>query len=72
MRGTALGFALGIGRIGAVLAPQVGGWLLDAELGVGSNFLAFALAAAAAAVLLFVTTVTTKPVTRARVDVLAH
>jgi MFS transporter, AAHS family, benzoate transport protein len=72
LRGTALGFALGTGRFGAVLAPQVGGWLLDARLGVGSNFLAFSLAAAAAAVLLVVTTVATRPATRTPVAVLAH
>jgi AAHS family benzoate transporter-like MFS transporter len=39
----------------AVLAPQVGGWLLDAKLGVGSNFLAFAVAAGVASVLLAIT-----------------
>src|SRR6478736_3002714 len=64
LRGTSLGFALGVGRIGAVLAPQVGGWLLAANLGVGSNFLAFAIAAGAAAVLLLVTLVATRPSTR--------
>jgi AAHS family benzoate transporter-like MFS transporter len=52
LRGTALGFALGFGRIGAVLAPQVGGWLLAAGLGVNANFLVFAIAAAVAGVLL--------------------
>ena len=52
LRGTALGWALGTGRIGAVAAPQVGGLLLAAGLGVTSNFLAFAGAAAIAAVLL--------------------
>ena len=52
LRGTALGWALGTGRIGAVAAPQVGGLLLAAGLGVNSNFLAFAGAAAVAAVLL--------------------
>ncbi|GAA3318003.1 aromatic acid/H+ symport family MFS transporter [Arthrobacter ramosus] len=52
LRGTALGWALGVGRIGAVAAPQVGGLLLAAGLGVNSNFLAFAGAAAAAAILL--------------------
>ena len=52
LRGTALGWALGDGRIGAVAAPQVGGLLLAAGLGVNSNFLAFAGAAAIAAVLL--------------------
>lgn len=73
LRGTALGFALGIGRVGAVLAPQVGGWLLDAKLGVGSNFAAFALAAGVASVLLVVTLlVTRRPAAPApRRDVLA-
>jgi AAHS family benzoate transporter-like MFS transporter len=52
LRGTALGWALGTGRIGAVVAPQVGGLLLAAGLGVNSNFIAFAGAAAIAAVLL--------------------
>jgi AAHS family benzoate transporter-like MFS transporter len=52
LRGTALGWALGVGRIGAVAAPQAGGLLLAAGLGVNSNFLAFAGAAAVAAFLL--------------------
>lgn len=52
LRGTALGWALGVGRIGAVAAPQVGGLLLAAGLGVSSNFMAFAGAAAVAAALL--------------------
>jgi MFS transporter, AAHS family, benzoate transport protein len=52
LRGTALGWALGTGRIGAVAAPQAGGLLLAAGLGVNSNFLAFAGAAAIAALLL--------------------
>lgn len=72
LRGTALGFALGIGRIGAVLAPQVGGWLLDAKLGVGSNFAAFALAAGVASVLLVATLlVTRRPATTAPRPVVA-
>lgn len=52
LRGTALGWALGVGRVGAVAAPQVGGLLLAAGLGVAANFLAFAVAAAVAGVLL--------------------
>lgn len=64
LRGTALGWALGVGRIGAVAAPQVGGLLLAAGLGVHSNFLAFAGAAAAAAILLgFIITKNTTPKT---------
>jgi len=73
LRGTSLGFALGAGRIGAVAAPQVGGWLLGAGLGVGSNFLLFAGASAASAVLLLLTHVTTRPAsTRPIVGELAH
>ncbi|GAA5135359.1 hypothetical protein [Pseudonocardia adelaidensis] len=52
MRGSALGVALGVGRIGAVAAPQVGGLLLAAELGVNANFLVFAVAAAVAGLVL--------------------
>jgi AAHS family benzoate transporter-like MFS transporter len=55
MRGSALGFSLGFGRIGAVLAPQVGGLLLAAGMGVNSNFLVFAIAAAIAGSLLLAT-----------------
>lgn len=64
LRGTSLGFALGVGRIGAVLAPQVGGWLLAANLGVGSNFLAFSIAAGVAALFLLVTLLATRPAAR--------
>jgi MFS transporter, AAHS family, benzoate transport protein len=52
LRASALGFSLGFGRIGAVMAPQVGGWLLAAGMGVNSNFLVFAIAAAVAGVFL--------------------
>lgn len=60
LRGTALGWALGVGRIGAVAAPQVGGVLLAAGMGVNSNFMAFAGAAAVAAILLWVISVRIK------------
>ena len=52
LRGSALGFALGFGRIGAVLAPMVGGWLLAAGLGIDANFLVFAITAAVGALFL--------------------
>ncbi len=51
LRGSALGKALGVGRVGAAVAPQVGGLLLASGLGVNSNFLAFALASVAAGLL---------------------
>lgn len=52
LRATALGWALGIGRIGAVAAPQIAGLLLAMGLGTGSNFIAFAAGALLASVLL--------------------
>jgi len=48
------------------LAPQVGGLLLDANFGVGSNFLAFSIAAGLAVILLSITAVVTKPAVSAR------
>lgn len=45
LRGTALGWALGVGRIGAVVAPQLAGLLLAWNLGVNSNFIMFGVAA---------------------------
>lgn len=54
LRGTALGWALGVGRIGAVAAPQIGGWLLAAGLGANSNFILFAVSALIASLLLTV------------------
>lgn len=52
LRGTALGWALGVGRIGAVAAPQIGGWLLAAGFGANSNFLLFGVSALASSLLL--------------------
>ncbi|OOL30653.1 MFS transporter [Rhodococcus rhodochrous] len=54
LRGTALGWALGVGRIGAVAAPQIGGWLLAAGLGANSNFILFGVSALIASLLLTV------------------
>ncbi|MBV6760849.1 MFS transporter [Rhodococcus opacus] len=54
LRGTALGWALGVGRVGAVAAPQIGGWLLAAGLGADSNFILFGVSALVAALLLTV------------------
>ncbi|HET7722835.1 MAG TPA: MFS transporter, partial [Acidimicrobiales bacterium] len=50
-RATALGWTLGIGRLGAILGPTVGGWLLASSLGVDWNFYTFALAAVSGAAL---------------------
>jgi MFS transporter, AAHS family, benzoate transport protein len=44
-RASALGWSLGIGRLGAILGPTVGGWLLASSFGVDWNFYAFAVTA---------------------------
>ncbi|MFO6502152.1 MFS transporter [Serratia marcescens] len=55
MTSTGLGWGLGIGRIGAILGPFMGGVLIDSELTLQQNFMAFALPSLLAAVcLLFV------------------
>ncbi|HRO29035.1 MULTISPECIES: aromatic acid/H+ symport family MFS transporter [Micrococcaceae] len=51
LRGTALGWALGVGRLGAVTAPLVAGFLLNNGYGAGSLFVAFGIAAGLAAIL---------------------
>lgn len=42
MRSTALGWALGVGRIGAILGPTLGGILLASGLTLQLNFIVFA------------------------------
>jgi AAHS family 4-hydroxybenzoate transporter-like MFS transporter len=53
-RSTGVGWALGIGRIGSILGPLVGGVLLQMKLGLPSYFLAFGMLLVAAAVATFV------------------
>ncbi|MGW8427877.1 MFS transporter [Peribacillus simplex] len=43
IRSTGVGWALGIGRIGGILAPTFCGILLDMKLSLQVNFLAFAI-----------------------------
>ncbi|WP_433475750.1 MFS transporter [Spirillospora sp. CA-142024] len=45
IRATALGWTLGIGRLGAILGPTFGGYLLAADVDVSWNFYAFAIPA---------------------------
>ena len=42
-RTAALGLSLGLGRIGAIFGPSLGGWIAASALGVEWNFYAFAL-----------------------------
>jgi AAHS family benzoate transporter-like MFS transporter len=53
-RATALGWAAGIGRTGAILGPIIGGLLVGAGLAVPWGFYTFALAGVIAAVIIFV------------------
>jgi MFS transporter, AAHS family, benzoate transport protein len=48
-RGTAVGAALGVGRLGGVLGPVYGGWLLAERLPMVAGFYGFALPALLAA-----------------------
>jgi MFS transporter, AAHS family, benzoate transport protein len=50
MRSTALGTALGVGRIGAIIGPALGGFLLAGHLPVYMSFVIFAIPAFAAAI----------------------
>jgi MFS transporter, AAHS family, benzoate transport protein len=43
-RASALGWTLGVGRLGAILGPTLGGYLLASHLGVDWNFYTFAVA----------------------------
>lgn len=52
MRSTALGMASGIGRMGGMMGPILGGVLLDASLRIELNFLAFAIPGLIAAIAL--------------------
>ncbi len=44
LRASALGWTLGVGRLGAILGPTLGGYLLGSHLGVEWNFYTFAAA----------------------------
>ena len=50
MSATGLGWGLGIGRIGAIMGPYVGGLLIDLNLSLQQNFLAFAVPSLLAAI----------------------
>ncbi|MGL5839896.1 MAG: MFS transporter [Sphingorhabdus sp.] len=56
MRATGVGWALGIGRIGSIVGPIVGGILLGTGMATGDLFLAVAAVASVAAFMLFIVT----------------
>jgi AAHS family benzoate transporter-like MFS transporter len=52
VRATALGWALGVGRAGAIVGPLFGGWVLASGIGFEWNFYGFAGPALAGALLI--------------------
>lgn len=52
-RSTGVGWSLGVGRIGAIVGPLLGGILLSANVPLYTNFLAFAIPGLIAAVAVF-------------------
>lgn len=54
VRSTGLGWASGVGRIGAIVGPTLGGVLLARELPLEQNFLLFAIPAAVSALAMLV------------------
>ncbi|WP_285769410.1 aromatic acid/H+ symport family MFS transporter [Peribacillus sp. SI8-4] len=50
IKSTALGWALGIGRFGAILGPAMGGMLIELKLPIYMNFICFAIPAVVAAI----------------------
>jgi AAHS family benzoate transporter-like MFS transporter len=65
VRATGLGWALGVGRAGAVVGPLFGGWVLTSGIGFEFNFYGFAVPALAGALLIAM-------VPRARADAKAR
>jgi AAHS family benzoate transporter-like MFS transporter len=51
-RATALGWSLGIGRIGAIVGPTYGAWLLASGKGIEWNFYGFAIPAVIGALII--------------------
>ncbi|WP_081923815.1 MFS transporter [Pseudonocardia halophobica] len=52
VRATAFGWALGVGRAGAIVGPLFGGWVLASGIGFEWNFYGFAVPALAGALLI--------------------
>jgi AAHS family benzoate transporter-like MFS transporter len=43
LRGPGIGWALAVGRLGALLGPALGGWILASQLEMQWNFYLFAI-----------------------------
>jgi AAHS family benzoate transporter-like MFS transporter len=51
-RATALGWSLGVGRLGAIVGPTLGGYLLESDLGIDVNFWVYSAVGLVGAVLI--------------------
>ncbi|MUZ73396.1 MFS transporter [Agrobacterium vitis] len=67
IRSTGLGWASGVGRIGAIVGPTLGGTLLALQLPLQQNFLIFAIPAAVAALAMVVFAISNARNTKAAV-----
>jgi AAHS family 4-hydroxybenzoate transporter-like MFS transporter len=53
MRSTGIGWAIGLGRFGAVIGPAAAGYLIAGGLGIAANFVIFAIPMAVSAMLAY-------------------
>jgi AAHS family 4-hydroxybenzoate transporter-like MFS transporter len=53
LRATGVGWAMGCGRVGGIIGPTVGGWLVAASFSMGAIFVMAGLVCAACAVTVF-------------------
>jgi len=60
IRSTGIGWSMGVGRVGAVLGPLVGGYLVAADLSVGAIFAIYAVPAVLAGMLVMLIVVPEK------------
>lgn len=73
LRATGVGWGMGCGRVGGIIGPVIGGWLIAASVSMGTIFVITGLVCAACAVTVFALDhlVLRTPARRAAVDVAA-
>ncbi len=60
IRSTGIGWSMGVGRVGAVLGPLVGGYLVEADLAMGAIFAIYAVPAVIAGLLVLLVVIPEK------------
>ena len=56
-RTTGIGWSIGVGRLGAVISPLIGGYLIGAGLTISQNFLIFGVTALVSGIAVYVTSI---------------